>query len=47
MNWIFDTYSNVYTTAMMQDQKSAHHAALAKDRANAKRSPILGFLTRR
>ena len=25
MNWIFDTYSNVYTTAMMQDQKSLHH----------------------
>ncbi len=47
MNWIFDTYSNVYTTAMMQDQKSAHHAAHAKDRANGKRSSILGFLTRR
>jgi hypothetical protein len=47
MNWIFDTYSNVYTTAMMQDQKSLHHAAPAKVRDNAKRSFILGFLTRR
>jgi hypothetical protein len=23
MNWVFETYSNVYTTAMMQDMKSA------------------------
>jgi hypothetical protein len=30
MNWIFETYSNVYTTAMMQDAKSGNHAAVAK-----------------
>ena len=23
MNWVFETYSNVYQTAMMQDVKSA------------------------
>jgi hypothetical protein len=23
MNWVFETYSNVYSTAMMQDVKSA------------------------
>jgi hypothetical protein len=23
MNWVFETYSNVYTTAMMQDMKQA------------------------
>jgi hypothetical protein len=23
MNWLFETYSNVYSTAMMQDVKSA------------------------
>ena len=23
MNWIFETYSNVYSTAMMQDQRPA------------------------
>jgi hypothetical protein len=26
MNWVFETYSNVYTTAMMQDMKSASKA---------------------
>lgn len=30
MNWIFDTYSNVYNTAMMQDRRVAHHVAAAK-----------------
>lgn len=23
MNWVFETYSNVYSTAMMQDQRPA------------------------
>jgi hypothetical protein len=23
MNWVFETYSNVYQTAMMQDMKAA------------------------
>jgi hypothetical protein len=26
MNWIFDTYSNVYSTAMMQNTKTGHHS---------------------
>jgi hypothetical protein len=26
MNWVFETYSNVYQTAMMQDVKSAPKA---------------------
>lgn len=47
MNWIVDTYSNVYSTAMMQSYDSKQNAATAKDRVNVKRSTILGFLTRR
>jgi hypothetical protein len=34
MNWVFETYSNVYTTAMMQDMKSA-------PKAKTDRKPIL------
>jgi hypothetical protein len=34
MNWVFETYSNVYTTAMMQDVKSA-------PKAKTDRKPIL------
>lgn len=30
MNWIFDTYSNVYATAMMQDMKNNHHVPAVK-----------------
>jgi hypothetical protein len=30
MNWIFEAYSNVYSTAMMQDAKHPSHAAAAK-----------------
>jgi hypothetical protein len=29
MNWIFETYSNVYQTAMMQDVKKAPKAKTA------------------
>ncbi len=28
MNWVFETYSNVYSTAMMQDMKVAPKAAV-------------------
>jgi hypothetical protein len=28
MNWVFETYSNVYSTAMMQDVKSAPKATV-------------------
>jgi hypothetical protein len=30
MNWIFEAYSNVYTTAMMQDREPVVHVASAK-----------------
>ena len=30
MNWVFETYSNVYQTAMMQDTKSAPKATTAR-----------------
>jgi hypothetical protein len=30
MNWVFETYSNVYSTAMMQDMKVASKAPVAK-----------------
>ncbi len=26
MNWILETYSDVYSTAMMHDVKARHHA---------------------
>lgn len=31
MNWLFEAYSNVYNTAMMQDVNSRKHIAPAKD----------------
>jgi hypothetical protein len=30
MNWVFETYSNVYSTAMMQDTKFAPKASIAR-----------------
>ncbi len=30
MNWVFETYSNVYNTAMMQETKTSRHVAAAK-----------------
>jgi hypothetical protein len=30
MNWVFGAYSNVYSTAMMQNTDVAHHLATAK-----------------
>lgn len=47
MNWIFDTYSNVYSTAMMQTHDSKQNAATAKERVNVKRPALFGFLGRR
>jgi len=47
MNWILDTYSNLYTTAMMREQNHEHHAATAKERPNVKRTSILGLFGRR
>jgi hypothetical protein len=47
MNWVFDTYSNVYTTAMMQTQDAPLNTAPAKERVHAKRTAILKFFGRR
>ena len=47
MNWVFDTYSNVYSTAMMRTQSTAHHAATAKEREHGKRHSIFGLFGRR
>lgn len=47
MNWIFDTYSNVYSTAMMQTHEPKQNAAAAKERVNVKRPALLGFFGRR
>ena len=47
MNWLYDAYSNVYSTAMLQDVKSREHAATAKDSADVKRSSLFGRLVRR
>ena len=47
MNWVFDTYSSVYQTAMMQSQSGDHHAATAKERRHGKRHSIFGLFGRR
>ena len=36
MNWIFETYSSVYSMAMMQDQSRPNYAASAKNGAESK-----------
>ena len=51
MNWIFDAYTNVYQTAMMQSQTPTHDVAPAKERIHAghkaKRAPLFGLFGRR
>ncbi len=47
MNWVFDAYSNVYQTAMMQSHTAEKNAAVAKDRIHVKRSAILRLFGRR
>ncbi|MFN0192599.1 MAG: hypothetical protein ACKVP5_11600 [Aestuariivirga sp.] len=47
MNWIFDTYSNVYKTAMMQAENHDHHAASAKAAKNIKRHGLFGLFASR
>ena len=36
MNWIFEAYTNVYSTALMQGVDGPAHAASAKDVASTK-----------
>ena len=47
MNWLYNAYSNVYSTAMMQDMKTRDHVATAKDRIDVKRPSIFGRIVRR
>ena len=51
MNWIFDAYTNVYQTAMMQSHEPKHDVASAKERVHArlkpKTAPLFGLLGRR
>jgi hypothetical protein len=41
MNWVFETYSNVYNTAMMHEAKSPRNVAVAKSG-----SKVRGAITR-
>ena len=47
MNWVFDTYSNVYSAAMMQTKSVDQNAATAKERPLVKRASIFGLFGRR
>lgn len=47
MNWILETYSEVYSTAMMGEPKHARSVAPAKAKAAGKRAGLFGFLGRR
>lgn len=47
MNWLFDAYSNVYYTAMMQSHELRQNAAPAKERVHAKRPTLSGLFGRR
>jgi hypothetical protein len=38
MNWVFETYSNVYTTAMMQNPKMERDIASAKSNSKVRGS---------
>jgi hypothetical protein len=40
MNWIFEAYTNVYSTALMQGVNGPAHAASAKDVASVKPSKL-------
>lgn len=40
MGWIFETYSGVYNTAMMQDMKPVDHVAGAKSKTNSIRGTV-------
>lgn len=41
MNWIFETYSNVYSTAMMQDVKARN---AAKEAAKVRKESVFSRL---
>jgi hypothetical protein len=43
MNWVFETYSNVYSTAMMQDVKTVSSAKAAR---KTLRQKLSGFFAK-
>jgi len=47
MNWIFETYSNVYSTAMLQDSKHVEYLASAKTDATKRVSTFSRLFGRR
>ncbi|MFO0994947.1 MAG: hypothetical protein U1E67_23795 [Hyphomicrobiales bacterium] len=46
MNWIFEAYTNVYSTALMQGVNGPAHAAGAKEAASAKPGRLARLLGR-
>ena len=44
MNWILDTYSNVYSTAMMRVSEMQHYAAIAKKMDERRSAPMMNRL---
>jgi hypothetical protein len=46
MNWVFETYSNVYSTAMLQDVKSVRNFAEAKKSGSKVRGVIARLMGR-
>jgi hypothetical protein len=47
MNWILNTYSDVYATAMMSDSKGERHVATAKVSAPSKRPGVFSLFSKR
>lgn len=47
MNWIFETYSNVYGAAMMQSQDKAVDVAYAKNLPKTESAGHFGLFRRR
>lgn len=46
MNWIFEAYTNVYSTALMQGVDGPAHAAGAKEAGSAKPGRLARLLGR-
>ncbi len=42
MNWVFETYSNVYNTAMMQDAKTVRNVAAANGKSRGLIARLIG-----
>ena len=47
MNWIFEAYTNVYSTAMMQGVNGPTHAAYAKEPMAGKPNKLVRLFARR